>query len=124
MIPDQPAHPRQGALTGALRCYYDEAHHRQLRPHCDGVAVVAYGPTRLCASCDRMRSTVGKGTAPRSVPGVELGRLIDAAHATADAEAELAHAAHAARDAGASWTQIGDALGLTRQAAQQRWGQT
>jgi hypothetical protein len=27
-----------------------------------------------------------------------------------------------ARDAGASWQQIGDALGVTRQAAQQRYG--
>jgi len=59
---------------------------------------------------------------PRAVPGVELGRLIAAAHAAVDADSELAHAAHAARQAGASWTQIGDAVGLTRQAAQQRWG--
>jgi hypothetical protein len=72
--------------------------------------------------CDAMRSSVGKGMAPRPVPGAELGRLINAAHAAADADAELAHAARAARDAGASWAQIGDALGLTRQAAQQRWG--
>lgn len=118
----RPAHPRQPALTGALRCFYDAARHRQLRPDCEGVAVVAYGPTRLCATCDAMRSAVGKGTAPRPVPGVELGRLIDAAHAAAQAERQLAYAAHAARDAGASWAQIGDALGLTRQAAQQRWG--
>jgi hypothetical protein len=119
---DQPAHRRQPALTGALRCFYDAPRHRKLRPDCDGVAVVAYGPTVLCASCDLRRSTVGKGMTPRPVPGVELGRLIDAAHAAADAERELADAAHAARDAGASWAQIGDALGLTRQAAQQRWG--
>jgi hypothetical protein len=103
---DQPAHPRQQVLRGALRCYYDDA----------------YGPTHLCATCDAMRSAVGKGTVPRPVPGVELGRLIDAAQAVADAERDLASAAHAARDAGASWAQIGDALGLTRQAAQQRWG--
>lgn len=113
---DQPAHPCQHALTGALRCFYDAPGHRMLRPDCEGVAVVAYGPTTLCASCDRMRSAVGKGTVPRAVPGVELGRLIEAAHAAADADAELAQATHAARDAGASWTQIGDALGLTRQA--------
>jgi len=56
---------------------------------------------------------------PRAVPGVELGRLIAAAHAAVDADSELARAA---RQAGASWTQIGDAVGLTRQAAQQRWG--
>jgi hypothetical protein len=120
---DQPAHPRQQALTGALRCFYDAPRHRKLRPDCEGVAVVAYGPTTLCASCDLRRSTVGKATVPRAVPGFELGRLIDAAQVAADAYAELAQAAHAARQAGSSWTQIGDALGLTRQAAQQRWGQ-
>jgi hypothetical protein len=120
---DQPASPRQQALTGALRCFYDAPNHRKLRPDCDGVAVVAYGPTTLCASCDLRRSTVGKGMLPRAVPGFELGRLIAAAHAAAHADSELADAAHAGRQAGASWTQIGDAVGLTRQAAQQRWGQ-
>jgi hypothetical protein len=119
--PDPTAHPRQQALTDGLRCYYDDARHRPLRPHCQGVAVVAYGPTRLCASCDALRSSVGKGTVAHTVPGAELARLIYAARAAADAEHELARAAHDARHAGATWTQIGDALGLTRQAAQQRW---
>ena len=103
MNPARPAHPRQQALTGALRCYHDAARHRELRPDCQGVAIVAYGPIRLCATCDAMRSTVGKGTTPRPLPGVALARLIDAAHAAADAERRLAHAALAARDAGASW---------------------
>jgi hypothetical protein len=120
---EQPAQTRQQALTGALRCFYDAANHRKLRPDCDGVAFVAYGPTTLCHSCDLRRSTVGKGMVPRPVPGIELGRLIGAAHAAAHAESELADAAHTARQAGASWTQIGDAVGLTRQAAQQRWRQ-
>lgn len=119
--PDQRSHPRQQPLTDELRCYYDDAPHRPLRPHCDGVAVVAYGPTRLCATCDQMRSSVGKGTAARPLPGVELARLIDAARAAVDAEHELDRAARAARHAGASWTHIGDAVGLTRQAAHQRW---
>lgn len=121
MNPDRPASPRQQALTGALRCYYDDARHRPLRPHCEGVAVVAYGPTPLCATCDQMRSGVGKATVGRPVPGVELAGLIDAAHAVAEAEHHLARAARAARRAGATWTQIGDAAGVTRQAAQQRW---
>ena len=120
---DHPADPRQHPLTSALRCYYDEPRHRKLRPDCDGVAVIAYGPTTLCANCDLRRSTVGKGTTPRPVPGIELARLIAAAQTAAHAESELADAAHIARQAGASWTQIGDALGLTRQAAQQRWRQ-
>ena len=59
---DHPADPRQHPLTGALRCYYNDPRHRKLRPDCDGVAVVAYGPTTLCAHCDLRRSTVGKGT--------------------------------------------------------------
>jgi len=120
--PDPAANPRQQALTGALRCYYDDARHRPLRPHCQGLAVVAYGPTRLCATCDAMRSSVGKATTPRPVPAAELARLIDAARAVSDAERQLACAARDARHA-ASWAQIGDALGITRQAAQQRWGQ-
>jgi hypothetical protein len=122
-MPESPAavHPRQQALTPMLRCYYDDDRHRQLRPHCQGVAVVAYGPTRLCATCDLMRSAVGKATTPRPVPGVELGHLIAAALIAANAEHQLGLAAHAARNAGASWTQIGDALGVSRQAAQQRW---
>jgi hypothetical protein len=115
------AEPCQHGLTAQLRCYYDDDRHRQLRPHCQRIAVVAYGPTRLCAVCDAMRSTVGKGTARRPLPGAQLARLIDAAHAVADANRELAEAARAARTGGASWTQIGDAVGLTRQAAQQRW---
>src|SRR5687768_6453268 len=118
---DRTAHPRQPALTGVSRCYYDDARHRQLRPHCEGVAVVADGPSRLCAACDAMRSSVGKGTVARTVPGAALARLIDAARAAAAADHQLADAARAARDGGASWTQIGDALGLTRQAAHQRW---
>ncbi len=122
MTPTEPADTRQGSLTADLRCYYDQARRRQLRPHCEGVAVVAYGPTRLCATCDVMRSTVGKATVPRPVPGAELAALIDAARLAADAGRQVDNAADAARTAGASWAQIGDALGLTRQAAQQRWG--
>ena len=55
---------------------------------------------------------------PRPLPGAELARLIDAA----DAANQLDRAACDARHAGASWAQIGDAVGLTRQAAHQRWG--
>jgi len=105
------------------RCYYDGAAHHQHRPHCQGVAVVAYGPTLLCATCDLMRSAVGKGIVARPVPGAELGALADAAHAAAQADQLLDDTAVAARHAGASWAQIGDAVGLTRQAAQQRWRQ-
>ncbi len=121
MNTDRAAHPRQQVLTPILRCYYDDARHRALRPHCEGVAVVAYGPTPLCASCDLMRSAVGRTNIARPLPGVELTRLMDAARAAAEAANQLDRAACDARHAGASWTQIGNAVGLTRQAAQQRW---
>jgi hypothetical protein len=116
-----PAPPRQQTLTGELRCHYDEPQHRQLRPDCQAVAVVAYGRIQLCAACDAMRSTVGKGIAARTLPGAELGHLKNAAQAETNAKQQLTHAVLAALDAGASWTQIGHAIGLTRQAAQQRW---
>lgn len=50
-------------------------------------------------------------------------RRIIAASASRDAaEAELRNAVEAAREAGDSWTAIGMALGVTRQAAQKRFG--
>jgi len=127
MIADRPIHAhsdeaRQQTLTGQWHCYYAEERHRSLRPHCQGFAVVAYGTIQLCEDCERRRSAVGKGTTPRRLPGAELARLTQAAQAAAEAERQLAEAAHQARAAGASWAHIGDALGLSRQAAQQRWG--
>lgn len=113
---------RQDALTAALRCYYADEAHRNDRPHCAGVAVVAYGDIVLCAMCDAMRSAVGRTNAPRRIPGAELGELIVARTALAAAEERVAHTTGKARRAGASWTQVGDALGITRQAAQQRFG--
>lgn len=115
----QPALSRQRPLT-EWRCYYAN-HERELRPDCEGVAAVAYGPIVLCAACDLRRSAVGKGTLPRPVPGGALNHLADAAHSSAEADRLLSGAAHAARRAGASWAQIGDAVGLSRQGAQQRW---
>lgn len=49
-------------------------------------------------------------------------RIIAARHNLAEAEEELRAAVHAARRAGDSWTVIGAALDITRQAAQQRFG--
>ncbi len=42
--------------------------------------------------------------------------------AVAQAEQALAAAVHSARDQGATWEQIGVSLGVTAQAAQQRFG--
>lgn len=39
-----------------------------------------------------------------------------------DAQARLEVAVRAARAAGATWAQVGQAMGVTRQAAHERWG--
>lgn len=49
-------------------------------------------------------------------------RIFTAKRGLAAAEQELRDAVRAARDAGDSWTVIGAALDITRQAAQQRFG--
>ncbi len=54
--------------------------------------------------------------------GASFRRILAARTALADAEEELHAAVHAAREAGDSWTVIGAALDITRQAAQQRFG--
>lgn len=51
-----------------------------------------------------------------------LRAIIAAVEQTRVAEAELREAVQAARDAGDSWTVIGMALGVTKQAAQKRFG--
>jgi hypothetical protein len=51
-----------------------------------------------------------------------LREIIAAVEQTRVADAELRRAVHAAREAGDSWTVIGMALGVTRQAAQKRFG--
>ena len=49
-------------------------------------------------------------------------RILAARTALEEAAAELREAVQAARDAGDSWTVIGAALDVSRQAAQQRFG--
>lgn len=115
-----PAHSRQDTLAASLNCYYAQGA-QPARPHCEGVAVVAYGNIALCGACDKMRSAVGRTNAPRPVPAAQLYQLMGAAQALAQAEHDVAEAVRQARRAGASWTHVGDALGVSRQAAQQRW---
>ncbi len=110
---------RQETLLAALSCYYPDENGRPERPQCQTVAVVAYGGVVLCAMCTSMRSA-GRQVA-RKVPGAELGELIEAARELGLAEERVNQALQGARLAGASWGQIGDALGITRQAAQQRF---
>ncbi|MGH9182573.1 MAG: hypothetical protein ACRDZ9_01930 [Acidimicrobiales bacterium] len=116
-----PLSARQQMLATTVRCHAEGTTNVK-RPHCQAVAVVAYGPIALCGICDKMRSAVGRTHGPRRLPGAELTTLIDAARALAQAEAEVAIAVGLARAAGASWSQIGDAVGVSRQGAQQRWG--
>lgn len=113
--PDTPA---------AVRCHY--AADPALRPHCTLTAEVRLGPVALCGSCTRARSTLGKGIIPALLPP---GPAIDVLDWVTDAEAsvrqarrDLDAAVTRARSRGRSWTQIAARLGITRQAAQQRFG--
>ena len=104
-------------------CFADDP---VLRPRCEHRAVVAYGPVVLCRSCDARRSTMGKGIVGRSLVHGRNWSALEAIEAAvgqlAAAEGRLAGAVATARDLGHSWGELGAALGVTRQAAQQRFG--
>ena len=103
-------------------CFY--ADRPQDRPCCEGLGVVRYGPTTLCADCDRRRSAVGKGMAPVRLPDpTALLEVIAARDACRQADIALHQAVSSARHAGHAWSAVGAALGTTRQAAQQRFDQ-
>jgi hypothetical protein len=110
--------------TAAVRCHY--AGDPARRPHCTLTAEIALGNVTLCGSCARARSTLGKGSTARPLPpGPPLDVLdwVTSAHAAASqARRQLAAAVTRARSQGSSWTQIAARLGITRQAAQQRFG--
>lgn len=55
-------------------------------------------------------------------PAAPLRALAEAAHRRADAEADMADQVRACRAAGWPWADIGRALGVSPQAAQQRYG--
>jgi hypothetical protein len=113
--------PPRPTITPRL-CVY--ARDRRRRPDCNGVAVVAYGAIALCAACDRARSLVGDGggIVGHRLPDAELCHLTPIAHHLVHAERLLARAVHSAREAGATWNQIGQTLGVTERAALKRWG--
>src|SRR5664280_1772336 len=106
-----------------LCCYATDP---DTRPDCTLAPVVAFGATRLCASGAARRSTMGKGQRPRPLETPALDVLTWLAAAEHDLRAAR-HALHAAarraRQRGHSWQVIGDQLGISRQAAQQRFGQ-
>jgi hypothetical protein len=113
--PDTPA---------AVACHY--AGDPVLRPHCTLTAEVRLGPVALCGSCAAARSTLGKGITPQPLPpgpAIDvLDWVTDARAAASQARRDLHAAVTRARSQGRSWTQIAGRLGITRQAAQQRFG--
>jgi hypothetical protein len=121
-----PPRRRQGKpdTTAAIRCRYATDPGR--RPHCTLTAEIMLGPTPLCGTCAKARSTLGKGTAPRPLPPGPaldiLSWIADADAATRQAQRNLAAAVTRARSRGHTWTQIAGQLGITRQAAHQRFG--
>lgn len=114
---------RQRPVDTPVRCFH--ADDPALRPDCDLTATVRYGTVPLCTSCQARRSTLGKGQAavplPAGLPVDVLGWVAAAADHAAAADRALTAAVTRARQTGASWTLIGAQLGVTRQAAQQRF---
>jgi hypothetical protein len=108
----------------ALLCHY--ATDPASRPACQVTAVVRRGIVPLCASCDALCSTLGKGQPATPVhvpcPASVLDWVGQVRARLADTEAELAAAVTRARQHGHTWTAIAEHLGITKQAAQQRFG--
>ena len=60
----------------------------------------------------------------RRICAGDIDALADITILAADIDDAIGHAVTGLRDTGYSWTEIGARLGVTRQAAQQRWGGT
>lgn len=108
-------------------CYY--ATHPDARPTCQLTATAALGRVYLCPDCLARRSTLGKGQPVRQLPAPAedypsrpLDQIVVAAARLHHAEQALTAAVHRARGRGHSWTEIGQRLTITRQAAHQRFG--
>ena len=114
---------RQQPVDTAVACHY--ADDPTTRPKCTLTATIQLGAVALCASCNALRSTLGKGQSPiplKDGPAFDvLGWVATAHQQTHAAEATLTAAVTRARQSGASWTAIGTQLGLSRQGAQQRF---
>jgi len=110
-------------LPRAVLCYYADDPAR--RPHCTLTAQIRFGTVALCGPCARSRSTLGKGIVAAPLPpGPALDVLdwvAEAALAASQAGRRLAAAVTRARSRGCTWAQIAARLGVTRQAAQQRY---
>ncbi len=99
-----------------------------LRPDCTLTATLRFGSVVLCRPCASRRSTVGKGQPEIPLPPSPIidlrGWIAAAARDAAAAEHTLNAAISRARQAGLSWSAIGAQLGVSRQAAQQRFART
>jgi hypothetical protein len=106
----------------AVRCHYATDPTR--RPHCTLTAHARYATIPLCPTCAQQRSTLGKGHTPVPLPATPpldvLTWITHAQAAVQEADHTLTAAITRARSQGHTWTQIGNQLGTTRQAAQQR----
>jgi len=107
----------------AVLCHY--ARDPARRPHCTLTAEISLGAVALCGSCAAARSTLGKGMAAVPLPpgpAVDvLDWVADASLAAGQACRDLDAAVTRARSAGYSWARIAGRLGVTRQAAAQRY---
>jgi len=114
---------RQRPVDTAVVCHY--ADDPVSRPQCTLTATVTFGAVALCPSCQARRSSLGKGQPPRPLapsPQLDVLDWISTAHEqTKNAERHLTAAVARARQNGASWSVIGTQLGISRQAAQQRF---
>lgn len=118
--------PRQPHLdAGPVPCLY--ANRPAQRPNCQLTAVTRYATTALCADCAARRSTLGKGHPPRPLsprgPIDVMAWLAQTNIELHQTQITLTAAARRARTEGHTWTTIGNTLNITRQAAQQRFGQ-
>jgi hypothetical protein len=113
----------QQPVDTALLCYYADDPAR--RPGCTLTATVRFGAIRLCPYCCARRSTLGKGQRPVRLPpgpAVDVLDWVAGAHEQSTAaQRNLTAAVTRARQTGATWTLIGAQLGISRQAAQQRF---
>ena len=109
-----------------MLCHYADDPGR--RAHCTLTAVVRFGATPLCATCRQARSTLGKGQPATPLPTGPivdvLGWVSETHEQAATAHRRLAAAVTRARQAGHPWSAIGARLGISRQAAQQRFDRT
>ena len=115
---------RQGTVDTPRLCFY--ATDPASRPECALTAVVRYDTLALCPTCQPRRSTIGKGTAVVTLPAAPALDVLDwvgtSAEQAAAAQHTLTAAVTRARQADHSWATIGARLGISKQAAQQRFG--